>query len=214
MARLTSFTPYVVKQKTGVDRGHREDCQHVNNFGPPCECDGIDSGDLSTAILQRQEVISAMQFTGWELDDSTGLAFYRRIGEHVVYVGKVLSGWQHRWQRTSGMTLTESSGFGTPEACVKDLWEWIACRSDDYYETQRQLYAYMKACSYAPAPPPSEPFMINGIPVVNCNWECPRCGATWTVAQDIDNPRCIHCAPPSEEEIKRMHLQVVPKEAG
>jgi hypothetical protein len=58
-----------------------------------------------------------------------------------------------------------------------------------------------------------EPVIINGIPVVNKDWTCSRCGATWTVCTDAENPRCIHCKPITEKEQKRMHLQLVPEKS-
>ena len=122
-----------IEDKHDPVTGHRHDCQYVGNSGPPCVCDGIGNAEI------RARVITVMKYTGWELDTrGAGTSFTRTIGDHLIMVSKVISGWQYKWCRTPTWTITEEGSFGTVQACVNDLWKKVAGIYDRVHEFDRQ----------------------------------------------------------------------------
>jgi hypothetical protein len=161
--------------------------------------------DSPAGKVAGKNLVEMMIRLGWTCDRKVApwLSFSRTMGNHYIYVGKVASGWQHKWMRGPSWTITESGSFGTVAACLRDLWERVVINQDHYELTMSENH---KLRTEAPVGDGEETLQEAmdaweaNLPK-NKDWSCPVCGVTWKVAVDCEEPRCIRCVPVTPDEI-------------
>jgi hypothetical protein len=125
-----------------AELGHLPSCRFTNNFGPACDCDGLPPVEEAFGSAGYILLDETMERMGWERDDRQTASYHRTIGDHYIYVGRVISGWQFKWMRTPTWTIRESGSFGTVTHCMNALWKCVTEIYDNEHSAQRELYRY------------------------------------------------------------------------
>lgn len=105
-------------------RGHNKECSYFKgdeSLRVPCECDD-----------ELQGRTRAMLIAGWTPEESSprGMAYYRKFGDHVIFIARVIDGWQYHWTKGGTFTYCEERGFATIAHCLNHLWGKQAERMD------------------------------------------------------------------------------------
>ena len=107
-------------------RGHNKECSYFKgdeSLRVPCECDDEPIQGLTRSML----------IAGWTSDErgpSGSTAFYRTFGDHLIFIARVIDGWQYHWTKGGTYTYYEERGFATIAHCLNHLWGTQAERMD------------------------------------------------------------------------------------
>ena len=112
------------------EHGHDPECEYTNNFGESCACSDSHRTSRGLPAPSSYDILNGMKLAGWKEDGRSREAWYRQYGPHHISLCRVKSGWQIRWDKQSGMTFLERSGFATITDAVNYFWGWVASRVD------------------------------------------------------------------------------------